>query len=171
MENIPSSRPPFSLRSPHFISSSPRPPLLAHPHPCIFRKQQRRGWKFRENFKLYYSKHLDEWRASPAGLAAAQQQCVSAMGPSVVPPLPEGWVEMEDPCTGQKYFHNDETNERSWARPGFIPPAPAQRGPGMGGSRGPMMGGMRGPPRYGPQPTMGAYQPRGPPMPMPMPPR
>ena len=35
-------------------------------------KQQRRGWKFRENFKLYYSNYLAEWQASSAGLAAAQ---------------------------------------------------------------------------------------------------
>ena len=94
---------------------------------------------------------------------------MNALGPSVVPPLPEGWVEMEDPCTGQKFYHNNETNDRSWARPGFIPPAP-QRGPGMGAPRGPMMGGMRGPPRgpggYGPQPTNAPYMPRGPPMPV-----
>ena len=37
------------------------------------RKQQRRGWKFRENFKLHYEKHLGEWRKGPNGLAAAQQ--------------------------------------------------------------------------------------------------
>ena len=37
------------------------------------RKQQRRGWKFRENFKLHYEKYLDEWRGGPTGLAAAQQ--------------------------------------------------------------------------------------------------
>eukprot|EP00520_Triparma_pacifica_P016645 CAMPEP_0118651760 /NCGR_PEP_ID=MMETSP0785-20121206/10953_1 /TAXON_ID=91992 /ORGANISM="Bolidomonas pacifica, Strain CCMP 1866" /LENGTH=162 /DNA_ID=CAMNT_0006544225 /DNA_START=507 /DNA_END=992 /DNA_ORIENTATION=- len=121
------------------------------------RKQQRRGWKFRENFKLYYSKHLDEWRASPAGLAAAQQQCVQALGESVVPPLPDGWEEKTDPCTTQIYYHNSETNERTWARPGFIPPPPAQRG----GPRGPM-GGMRNGPGFGPQPTHAPYQPRPP---------
>ena len=26
------------------------------------RKQQRRGWKFRENFKLHYGDHIDAWR-------------------------------------------------------------------------------------------------------------
>jgi len=32
------------------------------------RKQQRRGWKFRENFKIFYDKYLDEWRRGPNGM-------------------------------------------------------------------------------------------------------
>ena len=32
------------------------------------RKQQRRGWKFRENFKIFYEKYLDEWRRGPNGM-------------------------------------------------------------------------------------------------------
>ena len=138
-------------------------PLLFLILPPIYRKQQSRGWKFRENFKLYYSKHMDEWRAGPAGLAAAQQQCIGSMGPGVVPPLPEGWEEKTDPCTTQRYYHNEETNERTWARPGFIPAAPAPRGPPMGGMR----PGMGRPGGYGPQPTHNPYNqgpPRAPPM-------
>ena len=37
------------------------------------RKQQRRGWKFRENFKLHYQKHVVEWQKGGMGLAGAQQ--------------------------------------------------------------------------------------------------
>mmetsp|Transcript_26160 Transcript_26160/g.54624 ORF Transcript_26160/g.54624 Transcript_26160/m.54624 type:complete len:225 (+) Transcript_26160:216-890(+) len=112
------------------------------------RKQQRRGWKFRENFKLHYQKNLPEWHAGPMGLASAQQSSLrNRRNPSTgqidpndpsVPPLPEGWKEEKDPATGAFYYTNDESGERSWVRPNFNPPG----GPGGGG--GPGM--MRGPP-------------------------
>lgn len=106
------------------------------------RKQQRRGWKFRENFKLHYEKHLDEWRAGPMGLASAQQSFLRTRRDAngniqdmSLPPLPEGWVEELDGATGVHYYANDDTGERSWVRPGFRPPGPGQ------GLAPPMMGG------------------------------
>jgi len=75
------------------------------------RKQQRRGWKFRENFKLYYTEHLPEWRASAAGLAAAQTSHAQR-APDQVPPLPEEFEEKVDDCTGQKYYENTQTGDR-----------------------------------------------------------
>eukprot|EP00804_Cyclotella_cryptica_P012682 CCRYP_016284-RA/>CCRYP_016284-RA protein AED:0.04 eAED:0.04 QI:302/1/1/1/1/1/2/546/199 len=120
------------------------------------RKQQRRGWKFRENFKLHYEKYLEEWRAGPMGLASAQQAFLRtrrnpATGQIVtdetVPPLPEGWKEELDEATGIYYYINEESGERSWVRPGFRPPGPP--GP-MGGLPPPMMRGVAG----GPPPPM-----------------
>ncbi|KAL7518140.1 hypothetical protein ACHAWX_002998 [Stephanocyclus meneghinianus] len=116
------------------------------------RKQQRRGWKFRENFKLHYEKYLEEWRAGPMGLASAQQAFLRtrrnpATGQIVtdetVPPLPEGWKEELDEATGIYYYINEETGERSWVRPGFRPPGPP--GP-MGGLPPPIMRGVAGGP-------------------------
>lgn len=128
------------------------------------RKQQRRGWKFRENFKLHYEKHLPEWRAGPMGLASAQQAYLrtrrhpatgqiigeGVMGPDgvVVPPLPEGWKEELDEATGVFYYVEESSGKRSWVRPGFRPPGPGM-GMGMGGPPPPNMavpGGMGGPP-------------------------
>ena len=93
------------------------------------RKQQRRGWKFRENFKLHYQSHLDEWRAGPMGLASAQQAYLrthhnpaSGQIDGPVPPLPEGWKEELDDATGVYYYVNEKNGERSWVRPGFVPP-------------------------------------------------
>mmetsp|Transcript_33080 Transcript_33080/g.63201 ORF Transcript_33080/g.63201 Transcript_33080/m.63201 type:complete len:226 (-) Transcript_33080:339-1016(-) len=113
------------------------------------RKQQRRGWKFRENFKLHYQKNLPEWHAGPMGLASGQQSYLrNRRNPSTgqvdpndpsVPPLPEGWKEEKDSATGAFFYTNDESGERSWVRPNFNPPG----GPGGGGG-GPGM--MRGPP-------------------------
>lgn len=125
------------------------------------RKQQRRGWKFRENFKLYYEQYLDEWRAGPMGLAAAQQGYLrnSPPGDPNVPPLPEGWKEEVDEATGINFYIHEESGKRTWVRPNFRPP-PA----------GPPMGGMRGPPPPGFTPIMNrpppGYPPSGPPPPM-----
>ena len=62
------------------------------------RKQQRRGWKFRENFRLHYEQHVPDWRKGPMGLASAQQAFLQARGADdpMVPPLPEGWKEETD---------------------------------------------------------------------------
>eukprot|EP00563_Minutocellus_polymorphus_P013619 CAMPEP_0181053342 /NCGR_PEP_ID=MMETSP1070-20121207/18060_1 /TAXON_ID=265543 /ORGANISM="Minutocellus polymorphus, Strain NH13" /LENGTH=272 /DNA_ID=CAMNT_0023132471 /DNA_START=110 /DNA_END=928 /DNA_ORIENTATION=+ len=119
------------------------------------RKQQRRGWKFRENFKLHYEKNLGEWRSGPMGLAAAQQAYIRA-NPEV-PPLPPGWREEDDLVTRAKFYINDETDERTWVRPGFTPP-PA------GGVGGPRNMGMMGPPGGRPGMGMGPPGGRGPPM-------
>jgi len=131
------------------------------------RKQQRRGWKFRENFKLYYEKHLEEWRKGPMGLASAQQGYLrsNANNPAaMIPPLPEDWEEELDGATRCAFYTNKKTQERTWVRPEFIPP------PAMGRGMPPMMGTNRsgvapnsfrdsaGPP---PPPPMG----RGPPPP------
>ena len=141
------------------------------------RKQQRRGWKFRENFKLYYDKYLEEWRAGPMGLASAQQAYMrnSVPGDPAVPPLPEGWDEEIDEATGIKYYVHDKSGERSWVRPGFIPPpaggAPP-RGPPPPGYSGPPVTTGPPPPLYGrgppaafnvPPPYMGPPQPPPPP--------
>ncbi|GMH73092.1 hypothetical protein TL16_g06089, partial [Triparma laevis f. inornata] len=96
------------------------------------RKQQRRGWKFRENFKTYYTQHIPEWQGSQAGLANAQQQYTKANPNAELPPLPDGWTEDADPATGMPFFENDK-GDRTWARPGFVPPGPASGGPQMGG--------------------------------------
>jgi U1 small nuclear ribonucleoprotein C len=137
------------------------------------RKQQRRGWKFRENFKLHYETHLEDWRKGPMGLASAQQAYVKARGnvDPMIPPLPPGWKEDADDVTGIAFFFNDETGARTWVRPGFIPPPPGPMGrggpppsqqgggfhnnnnqhrggpPPPGGFRGPPPGGPGGPPR------------------------
>ena len=95
------------------------------------RKQQRRGWKFRENFKLHYHANLKEWQAGPMGLASAQQEYIRRHrnpasgqigGPVPVPPLPEGWTEELDDATGVSFYVHEESGERSWVRPGFVPP-------------------------------------------------
>jgi len=148
------------------------------------RKQQRRGWKFRENFKLHYEKHLDEWRSGHMGLAAAQQAYIRT-NPEV-PPLPPGWREEDDEVTRAKFYINDETGERTWVRPGFTPPPaggpprnmgmmgggrpamgmgpPGPGGPPMGGP--PMMGNRGGPPGPPPGPPgPGGHFSRGPPPP------
>mmetsp|Transcript_13494 Transcript_13494/g.29209 ORF Transcript_13494/g.29209 Transcript_13494/m.29209 type:complete len:219 (-) Transcript_13494:326-982(-) len=143
------------------------------------RKQQRRGWKFRENFKLHYQKNLPEWHAGPMGLASAQQAYlrtrrnpatgqIDPNDPSV-PPLPEGWTEEKDAATGAYYYVDETTDERSWVRPNFAPPsgpgAPMMRGPppNFRGRPPPQMG---GPPPFQPPPQMG-----GPPPPFQPPPQ
>jgi len=93
------------------------------------RKQQRRGWKFRENFKLHYTRHLEDWRKGPMGLAAAQQAFTrSNASDTALPPLPEGWIERDDECTKAKYYTHESTGNNQWVRPEFIPPA-AMGGP------------------------------------------
>ena len=99
------------------------------------RKQQRRGWKFRENFRIHYEPHVDEWRRGPMGLASAQQAFLKAHGsnhPSV-PPLPPGWKEEVDDVIGIPYYVDTNTGDRTWVRPGFIPPPPGQGPPRMQG--------------------------------------
>mmetsp|Transcript_19545 Transcript_19545/g.35384 ORF Transcript_19545/g.35384 Transcript_19545/m.35384 type:complete len:209 (+) Transcript_19545:202-828(+) len=136
------------------------------------RKQQRRGWKFRENFKLHYQKNLGDWRAGPMGLASAQQAYLrTSRNPAGqinpddrnVPPLPEGWKEEKDDATGVYYYTNDENGERSWVRPDFRPPP---SGGGMMGGPPPNFRGrpppqMGGPPPFqqGPPPQMGGPPP------------
>eukprot|EP00555_Chaetoceros_dichaeta_P006127 CAMPEP_0198271264 /NCGR_PEP_ID=MMETSP1447-20131203/48544_1 /TAXON_ID=420782 /ORGANISM="Chaetoceros dichaeta, Strain CCMP1751" /LENGTH=103 /DNA_ID=CAMNT_0043963775 /DNA_START=46 /DNA_END=353 /DNA_ORIENTATION=- len=83
------------------------------------RKQQRRGWKFRENFKLYYQKHLEEWRSGPMGLASAQQDASNSNNNNnsmMMAPLPDGWIEEDDGATHKKYYTHEKTGERSWVR-------------------------------------------------------
>ncbi|KAK1734836.1 hypothetical protein QTG54_014709 [Skeletonema marinoi] len=100
------------------------------------RKQQRRGWKFRENFKLHYLSNMDEWQAGPMGLASKQQAFLRRHrnpatgqigGP--VPPLPEGWKEELDDATKVYFYVNEESGERSWVRPDFVPPGAGPGGP------------------------------------------
>ena len=91
------------------------------------RKQQRRGWKFRENFKLHYETHMQAWRSGHMGLASAQQAFTRQTGQK--PPLPDGWTEENDEVTKASFYSNEETGERSWVRPGFIPPGPGGSGP------------------------------------------
>lgn len=99
------------------------------------RKQQRRGWKFRENFKLHFSNHVDEWRRGPMGLASAQQAYIKANGLNdpMIPPLPDGWTQDQDDVTGIMFYVNKETGGRTWVRPNFYPPPPGppnmRRGP------------------------------------------
>jgi len=95
------------------------------------RKQQRRGWKFRENFKLHYEAHLQEWQSGPMGLASAQQASLKRPG-TVAPPLPDGWVEELDEATHINYYVHAESGRRTWVRPAFRPPptgAAFSRGP------------------------------------------
>jgi U1 small nuclear ribonucleoprotein C len=109
------------------------------------RKQQRRGWKFRENFKLHYQKNIVEWQKGEMGLASAQQGYIRARGKDdpMIPTLPDGWKEDTDECTGISFYYNEETGDRSWVRPGFIPPPPGGGGSGRGPTmRGGMGGGM-----------------------------
>mmetsp|Transcript_15038 Transcript_15038/g.19042 ORF Transcript_15038/g.19042 Transcript_15038/m.19042 type:complete len:195 (+) Transcript_15038:122-706(+) len=138
------------------------------------RKQQRRGWKFRENFKLHYQKHLEGWRSGEMGLAAAQQAYIRANehNPHSTPPLPEGWEEEVDEATRAKYYINAATQERTWVRPGFIPPAIGGGGPPPQMMMPPSNNMMRGPPppvrnnNNMPPPRPGAAG--GPPPPPPM---
>lgn len=126
------------------------------------RKQQRRGWKFRENFKLHYEKHIDEWRKGPMGLASAQQAYMSSKGKEdpLIPPLPDGWKEDVDDVTSITYYINEKTGKRSWVRPGFIPPPP---GPMMRGAPPPQRGGFR--PHHQNQNRPFFNRPQQPPMP------
>mmetsp|Transcript_27755 Transcript_27755/g.47200 ORF Transcript_27755/g.47200 Transcript_27755/m.47200 type:complete len:208 (+) Transcript_27755:289-912(+) len=145
------------------------------------RKQQRRGWKFRENFKLHYDKHLAAWREGEMGLASAQQAFLRTrrdhMGrinpeDPTVPPLPEGWEEEKDEATGVFYYVHEESGERSWVRPGFRPPGPGGPmgvpPPNFRGGPPPNMGGP--PPFQQPPPQMGAPPPFQPPPQMGVPP-
>ncbi|KAI2496621.1 U1 zinc finger [Fragilaria crotonensis] len=113
------------------------------------RKQQRRGWKFRENFKLHYEKNLDEWRSGPMGLASAQQAYLKSRPPDdpSIPPLPEGWKEEFDDATHISYYVH-KSGRRTWVRPGFRPP------PSGGGGGGPPGFQGRPPMRQGPPPSM-----------------
>eukprot|EP00980_Cylindrotheca_fusiformis_P010546 scaffold2334_cov118-Cylindrotheca_fusiformis.AAC.18 len=141
------------------------------------RKQQRRGWKFRENFKLHYSKNIETWRRGPMGLASAQQAYIKAMGENdpMIPTLPDGWEQDVDDVTGISFYSNTKTGERSWVRPGFFPPPPGGPPPG-GMNRGPppqfnnnnnSMGGF---PRPTGGPPGGFNNNRGPPPPSMRPP-
>ena len=160
------------------------------------RKQQRRGWKFRENFKLHYSEHLKEWRSGQMGLAAAQQDYIKSntQNESAIPPLPEGWEEKDDEATKLKYYVNTKTQERTWVRPGFIPPAigrgssmmqqprrpppPSMNNnmnnnmhrPGPGAIRPPPMGNFPPPPMGNFPPPPGSFPPPGGPGAFPPPP-
>ena len=122
------------------------------------RKQQRRGWKFRENFRLHYQEHVPEWRRGEMGLASAQQAYIRARGKDdpAIPPLPEGWKEEVDDVTGITYYIDNTTKKRTWVRPGFIPPPP-------GGARHPPPGAFRG--RAPPPGGGGAYMNQGAPPP------
>lgn len=122
------------------------------------RKQQRRGWKFRENFKLHYDKYVDEWRKGPMGLASAQQAFFRSLGPNyndgaadhpAVTPLPEGWKARTDEVTGITYYEEVDTGYRTWVRPGFIPPPPGSVPP-LGGPPPPVA--HRFPPQQQPLP-------------------
>ena len=121
------------------------------------RKQQRRGWKFRENFRLHYEQHVPDWRKGPMGLASAQQAFLQARGADdpMVPPLPEGWKEETDDVTGIPYYIDTVSGKRTWVRPGFIPPPPGAPMPPRGAFRGPppMPGQYPPPPQQVPPPT------------------
>jgi hypothetical protein len=39
-------------------------------------------------------------------------------------PLPDGWKEAHDPITGQPYYYNPTTHQKTWARPVEAKPAP-----------------------------------------------
>lgn len=112
------------------------------------RKQQRRGWKFRENFKLHYEKYMQDWRRGEMGLASAQQAFIRARGVDdpAVTPLPDGWKEIVDDVTSITYYINTKTGKRTWVRPGFIPPPPGKGPPHMRGPGGPPRHGVGGPP-------------------------
>jgi len=117
------------------------------------RKQQRRGWKFRENFRLHYEPRVQEWQRGPMGLASAQQGFLKTFGADhpAVPPLPEGWKEEMDAVTGIVYYIDTKTKRRTWVRPGFIPPPPGAVGPPPPNQR----GGHPPPPHRGPPPPGG----------------
>lgn len=96
------------------------------------RKQQRRGWKFRENFRLHYQQYIQQWRRGEMGLASAQQSYIRSRGKDdqLIPPLPAGWKECIDNVTSITYYVDTKTGKRTWVRPGFIPPPPGQGPPG-----------------------------------------
>lgn len=138
------------------------------------RKQQRRGWKFRENFKLHYGEFLNDWRRGPMGLASAQQEFIRMRGEDdpLIPPLPEGWKQGADDVTRISYYIEESTGKRTWVRPGFIPPPPGSLPPPQ--FRGPPPPAMGGPPPGAhpppPPPNMGAPPPPPPNMGLPPPP-
>ena len=117
------------------------------------RKQQRRGWKFRENFRNHYGPLVGDWQRGEMGLASAQQGFIKAYGADhpAVPPLPEGWKEELDEVTGIMFYIDTNTKKRTWVRPGFIPPPPGAVGPP------PNRGAPGGPPP--PHPPMGGPPP------------
>lgn len=126
------------------------------------RKQQRRGWKFRENFKLHYDDYLQDWRKGGMGLASAQQAYVRAKGKEdpMIPPMPPGWKEDVDEATGISFYYQVQSGERTWVRPGFIPPPPGGPPPRGGGS---FRGGNNGPPPNHRPPFQQQQQQQGPP--------
>lgn len=122
------------------------------------RKQQRRGWKFRENFKLHYQKYLDEWRSGPMGLASAQQGFIRSRPPDdpTIPPLPEGWKEELDEATNISFYVHGPSGRRTWVRPGFRPP------PGGGAAPGRPPANYSGPPpNFQKPPPQNMSQPTG----------
>ena len=139
------------------------------------RKQQRRGWKFRENFRLHYEPLVSEWQRGPMGLASAQQGFLKTFSPDhpAVPPLPDGWREELDEVTGITYYIDKQTKRRTWVRPGFIPPPPGAVGPPppshlhRGGPPPPRGGGPPRPPGNfpPPPPSFGGSGPPPPPPP------
>ena len=70
---------------------------------------------------------MQAWRSGHMGLASAQQAFTRQTGQK--PPLPDGWTEENDEVTKASFYSNEETGERSWVRPGFIPPGPGGSGP------------------------------------------
>lgn len=139
------------------------------------RKQQRRGWKFRENFRLHYETFVPEWRKGPMGLASAQQAFIQARGVDdpAVPPLPHGWREAADDVTGIIYYIDTTTKKRTWVRPGFIPPPPGAgppppRGGGGGGPPPPSQSSQFHGPGFRPGPGGGPPPPPPPPPPLQM---
>jgi len=59
---------------------------------------------------------------SPVQLVAGQHQPAMPPPPPPAsePPLPGGWVEMQDPTTQRAYFYNASTQESTWLRPSFV---------------------------------------------------
>jgi WW domain/U1 zinc finger len=132
------------------------------------RKQQRRGWKFRENFRLHYQPYVDPWRRGKMGLASAQQSYIRAKGPfdPAIPPLPSGWKEELDEVTGITYYVDTKNKTRTWVRPGFIPPPPGSGG--GGGPSGPRGAGLPPPYSHQPPPNFRGSAAAPPPLPPPM---
>lgn len=101
---------------------------------------------------------MQEWRSGPMGLASAQQQFIRNTGQK--PPLKDGWTEEYDEVTRASYYVNNETGERTWVRPEFIPPGPGGPPPMNmppqpmgGGPPPPMMNVIPGGPPPGPPPA------------------
>ena len=61
------------------------------------------------------------------GLASAQQAFIRQTGQK--PPLPEGWKEEFDEVTKASFYIHEESGERTWVRPGFLPPGFMGGGP------------------------------------------